>query len=525
MTPGHWPAAMRAFGIRSLADPTRLERATFAFGGRVDSLAPVCGRLPNIRIALKILHLLLLHFDRSCVDMRRPVTPMLPHLSGNGGGRMAERQRIGLREVRALPPGGEIWDAAVPGFGARRRTGSAVSYFVMFRTAEGRLRRYTIGRHGAPWTPEQARDKAREVLTEASKGGDPAAEKKARRTAATVAELCDAYWADAESGNLMTRRRAPKKASTLLSDKGRIDKHIRPLMGRMKVAAVTAADVQAFMRAVTEGKTAGRSKTGNKRGLSNVRGGRGAASRTVGLLGAIFTYAVRKGMRTDNPVHGVVRPADGRRERRLSDDEYAALGTALCAAATSKVWPAAVAAARFLALTGWRSGEVLALRWAEADLVRRAATLADTKTGRSMRPLSHAACDVLCGLLHGSDLVFPPTRGKGHMSGFRSLWARIATQGGLPPDVTPHVLRHSFASVAADIGYSEPTIAALIGHQGHTITSRYVHSADAVLLAAADAVAIRIAELMGEASKDAAVIELNRSGREYEAPCQPSKPP
>ena len=60
------------------------------------------------------------------------------------------------------------------------------------------------------------------------------------------------------------------------------------------------------------------------------------------------------------------------------------------------------------------------------------------------------------------------------------------------------MLRHTFASLAGDLGYSEPTIAALVGHKGHTITSRYIHSADAVLLAAADAVANRTAELMGE---------------------------
>ena len=41
-------------------------------------------------------------------------------------------------------------------------------------------------------------------------------------------------------------------------------------------------------------------------------------------------------------------------------------------------------------------------------------------------------------------------------------------------------------------------IAALVGHKGRFVTSRYVHSADAVLLAAADAVAGRTAELMGE---------------------------
>jgi integrase len=45
-------------------------------------------------------------------------------------------------------------------------------------------------------------------------------------------------------------------------------------------------------------------------------------------------------------------------------------------------------------------------------------------------------------------------------------------------------LRHSFASLAGDLGYGEPIIAALVGHKGHTITSRYVHSADTVLLAA-----------------------------------------
>jgi integrase len=160
--------------------------------------------------------------------------------------------------------------------------------------------------------------------------------------------------------------------------------------------------------------------------------------------------------------------------------------------------------ARFLALTGWRSGEALALRWNAVDLARRTATLSattstDTKTGRSVRPLSHAACDVLRRLAKTGPLVFPATRGDGLMSGFRKLWNKIAALGALPADVTPHVLRHSFASLAGDLGYSEPTIAALIGHKGQTVTSRYVHAADAVLLAAADAVARRTVELMGEA--------------------------
>ena len=216
-------------------------------------------------------------------------------------------------------------------------------------------------------------------------------------------------------------------------------------------------------------------------------------------------------MRSDNPVHGVVRPADGRRVRRLTEAEYEALGSGLRRAAAANIWPAAIAVARFLAVAGWRASEALTLRSDEIDLARRTATLGDTKTGRSVRPLSHAACALLRSLSRSGDLVFPAARGSGDvvMSGFKKLWKRIAKLGELPPDVTPHVLRHSFASLAADLGYSEPVIAALIGHQGRSTTSRYLHSADAVLLAAADTVANHTAQLMGDA-KQAVVIDMVR---------------
>jgi integrase len=424
---------------------------------------------------------------------------------------MAIRQRIGLRQIRALKPGDTVWDASLSGFGARRQKSKAVSYVLYYRTSEGRQRWYTIGRHGAPWTPETARDEAKRLLGDVAHKADPAAEKRATRNAQTVSELCDLYLADAEAGRLVTRRRVPKKTSTLATDRGRIERHIKPLLGRRAVVSVTRADVEAFMFDVAGGKTAAKTKT-KPRGVAHVRGGKGTASRTVGLLGAIFTYAMRHRMRPDNPVHGVMRPADGRRTRRLTDDEYKALGKALRQAEEAAIWPAAVAAARFLALTGWRSGEALGLWRTEVDLARRTAQLGDTKTGDSMRPLSHAACDVLRSLPHSGDLAFAATRGTGRMAGFPKLWARIVKLGNLPADITPHTLRHSFASLANDLGYSEPTIAALIGHKGHSITSRYIHSADPLLLAAADAVANRTAELMGEPPIAAQVIPLRSAG-------------
>src|SRR6476469_4822633 len=93
---------------------------------------------------------------------------------------MAARPRIGLRRVRALEPGQTLWDSSLPGFGARRQQGEAITYVLKYRTAEGRQRWFTIGQHGAPWTPETARQQARRLLGDVARSGDPPP-KKGRR--------------------------------------------------------------------------------------------------------------------------------------------------------------------------------------------------------------------------------------------------------------------------------------------------------------------------------------------------------
>jgi integrase len=254
------------------------------------------------------------------------------------------------------------------------------------------------------------------------------------------------------------------------------------------------------MHTVGEGKTRKRVKLDKRHALSNVRGGRGVASRAVGLIGAILTYAIRRGIRSDNPAHGVIRYADQRRDRRLRDEEYAALGMGLRAAGDADDWSPALSVIRILAVTGWRSGEALNLRWSEVELGNRTAHLGSTKTGASIRALSAVACDILRAMPRGEHL-FPAQGGDTPMRGFARVWRRVVHRlSGLPTDITPHVLRHSFASVAADLGYADATIAGLLGHKGHTITRRYIHSADSALLAAADAVASKITAMMAAAS-------------------------
>jgi integrase len=409
------------------------------------------------------------------------------------------KQRLGLRQVRALRPGEIVWDPTLPGFGARRQRSEAITYILAYRTKQGRQRWFSIGRHGAPWTPDTARAEAVKLLGVITDGGDPAADRDSDRKAVTVAELCDIYVGDSASGRNLTRGGKAKKTSTQATDRSRIERHIKPLLGAHKVAAVTPADVRDFMHEVATGRT-GRKNSG-----------KGSATRTTNLLSAIFTFAVGRRMRPDNPCRGVQRFADGRRDRRLADHEYAALGAALRKA--EDIWPPAVAAVRFLALTGWRSGEATALRVRDVDITRGVAVLPDSKTGRSVRVLSRAARDLLRGVAQGNGdaLVFPAIRGdRINGSGFRRIWDRIMSAAGLPADVIPHTMRHSFASLAADLGFSELAIAGLLGHAATTVTSRYTHQADAVLLAAADAVAGRTAELMGEQTGAAAVIPMVR---------------
>jgi site-specific recombinase XerC len=64
------------------------------------------------------------------------------------------------------------------------------------------------------------------------------------------------------------------------------------------------------------------------------------------------------------------------------------------------------------------------------------------------------------------------------------------------PGLTPHGLRHSFASVAEDLGFTIPTIKALLGHTGSGVTEGYIHKVDSALIAAADRVATHIAGMM-----------------------------
>jgi integrase len=361
------------------------------------------------------------------------------------------RVRIGLREIAAMQPNTILWDLEVKGFVARRQFSEVITFSVVYRTLDGTQRWHKLERSPI-LTPHLARQEAIKILRAKALGQDPAGDKMALRTGMTIAELCDQYSA----------RDNGKKAATITSDKSRIKMHIKPKLGRYRVASITSEQVEDFMHSLRPG-----SKT-----------------RVVGLLGAMFSYAVKRKLVSVSPVRGVVKPQDAKRTRRLSEAEYAQVGAAIKGSTISDI-------VLLLAVTGFRSSEAKNLRWEECDLERSTAFLSDTKTGKSIRPLSDAAIDIIKLQKSSSEYVFDYGHGK-PIAEIHYQWLKL----GLAKDITPHVLRHSFASLGADLGLSDNTIASLLGHSRGTITSRYLHGSDKALIAAADGVANETLRLM-----------------------------
>jgi len=393
----------------------------------------------------------------------------------------------------------------------RVRASGAATYIVQYRNAERITRKVKIGIIGR-MTPDQARSKARQQLAAVDREEDPAKERARRQRAMTVEELGRDYLIACSKGLILNRKGEAKKQSTIYTDTGRVNRHIVPLLGRRHVEGLAQADVKHFMQDVIAGKTAVIEKT-KPRGKAVVTGGSGTAARTVGLLGGILSYAVEEGIIATNPVRGVARPVDNKRQIRVPPGDYEKLGAALADADRGGENPAAIAAVKLLLLTGARKGEIENLRWDEIDIQGRCFRFANTKTGSSVRPVGAPVFEVLETLPRASEFVFLGRSSGDPYRGLPKAWRRIATRAGLPKEITLHVFRHTFASICNDLGLTEPTIAALIGHSsGGGTTRRYIHHLDEALLAAADRVSIHISNLLaGNTEPSVAPISNHRN--------------
>jgi integrase len=385
-----------------------------------------------------------------------------------------------------------------------------MSWILGYRPVNSRrFKRLTLGELSA-LSLKAARQRAKELSGDVVKGGDPVSERVRARRAETVAEMGSRYLDHIDSY---------RKSSTASEYRRLWKKHLVKTLGNMKVAEVTTAEVSRLHRSIKK---------------------KYVANRVVDLAGSFFSFCEKEGIRArgTNPATHVERHREKARERFLTPKEFARLGAALVKAEQeglppapkhrrepkseettkhrTRKWgqvypanPSAVACLRFLALTGLRRGEALQLRWADIDLDRAQLTLAESKTGRSHRPLSAAALLMLTSLPRSSEYVFPGFDG-GPIVSVSRIWASVIHAAGLE-GLRIHDLRHSYASVSASSGDSMLILRRLLGHKTVKMTERYAHLAPDPVYASADRTSGDIAAWMNGSETSTTVLPLTKA--------------
>lgn len=208
----------------------------------------------------------------------------------------------------------------------------------------------------------------------------------------------------------------------------------------------------------------------------------------------ILGHARRWQLIDHNPALGVRQIASRKKTRRLSEEEITALGIAMREAERFGENPVGLAAVTVMLMTGFRRGEALGLQYAWAG--PQCVHFPDTKTGPQTRVVGRAARALIDSQKRSEAqvFVFPSDRVDTHFIAADKTMARLCHLAKLQ-GATLHTLRHTFASVAADLGYTELTIAGLLGHASLGVTQRYVHL-DKALVVAADEVSAHMLTLL-----------------------------
>lgn len=367
----------------------------------------------------------------------------------------------------------------MPGFAIRIEPSGIKTYFVRYRADGGGRsapqRLVTIGRHGLH-TVDQARQRARVILGEAAIGDDPAQSNAQRRRELSISDLIDRY---EEVGCYIQRGKRqgePMKELTKQYTLARLRHHVIPLLGKRRVSDILPGDIENFVRDVVNGKSAKDEKVGARKRII-VRGGEGAARKVFRDLSAVFSFARRRGMVDDNPCDkAAVRKTDNQNDRYLTLEEIGRLGAACDELEVEGANRKGIDIPRLWALTGCRRQEIAELNWGEVDFERGLLVLADSKTGKSARPLGGAAVTILQRIERSpdSDYVFPADTGDGAFQGAKGIWCKIMARAGLK-GVTPHTLRHTLASMAISSGEPMAMTGAILGHSNPRSTAIYAH--------------------------------------------------
>lgn len=294
-----------------------------------------------------------------------------------------------------------VYDSQIPGFGVRITSGGAIG-FILNYYMHGRERRFTIGRY-PEWTVQAARNRALELRRDINEGVDPLQQREKHRTQPSVKDLCADY--------LVRHALVHKRPHSVRDDKQMIAAIIAPNMGKLPMSAVNRQDIEKLH--------------------ASLKATPYLANRALALLSKMFNLATEWGWISNNPVQGMQRFHEDRRERWLQPEELERFIKALNAYKNQNV----ADALRLLLLTGSRTSEVLNANWSMFDLQQGMWTKPSSHTKEKQIqyiPLSVQALELLIKIKQQSETTFLfPGLNNTPRTTLRKAWSRICKTAGL----------------------------------------------------------------------------------------------
>jgi integrase len=386
--------------------------------------------------------------------------------------------KISQKSVKRLKPPAKgshskVWyDDKAIGFGVRVSE-AGVKAFVLNYSVAGRERRVTIGRWGQNdgWSADAAREKARRLRVKIDEGIDPLREEETARGELTLADLADDYVKDYALIH--------KREKSVYEDRRMLEKIILPKLGRLRVSAIGRRDIESLHNS-------------QKRTPYQ-------ANRVLSLLSKIFTFAMGRNMRADNPAKGIPRFHEDKREAWFSVEQLQKFADALDAYPEQD----AADALRLLIVTGARPHEVIGAEWPMFDLQRGVWTKASHHTKQKKDdhlPLNPSALMILRRMWEErtGQYLFPGRSPGSARTTLRNAWKQVCKAAGfateygvkgkrgklLPrwkPKFRVYDFRHTFASHLVSRNISLLLVGKLLGHTQAATTYRYAHVADSAL--------------------------------------------
>lgn len=416
-----------------------------------------------------------------------PTLVQFNRLWTNGGRTMDEKSKPKIEwteaGIRALRPTGrrEEWRDPETGMVLLMTPKGAKTFYLPYRPDGGRFSKkqwFKLGRFDRGCSLTNARKQCRIRQGEISNGKDPQKERKENRKAkTTVGELCDRFERDfLDAGKV--------KGSTAVGYKQHIKAHIRPTLGKLNVREVGPSHISNMLDGIPG------------------KGQRDHVRRTASRL---FSRAELWELRDKgtNPVAGQDRTTGSPREERMTPEEIQTLGAYL--KGSGEPWQVLTSLVVLLC-SGMRSSELAgntakkipALPWngkkGRVDLDEGVIRLFEHKTDNKIRVKVIYLCPQLVELLRKA-----PRENDLVLGGWKNLgkaWVRVRAAVKMG-HITLHHFRHTFLSVGDDLGFSEPTRSALVGHKAKTQTGSYTHKLDRDLQEAAAKIGGHLWSLLG----------------------------